>query len=189
MADTFKAAQGVTIWVGEEDEFTQDACTVIERIAAIPREKWMHVPYTGFFDDGAWYEDAGIEPLSYQNWLGFIAFMNRPYWSRSWVVQELAYAQKVTVVCGSRILLWDQLARTIEFVRATRWYHHLSTEKMRHIRELNQHPGKYRKLLASNTKFGLEPVYLNSTRNAVQSYEEGGNKGAPSLRLLMDTHR
>ena len=190
MADIFKSAQDVTVWLGEEDGFTQDACTVIERIAAIPRDKRGQVPYTGFFNgDGSCYRDAGIEPLSYQNWLGFIAFMNRPYWSRSWVVQELALARQVNVVCGSRVLPWEQISRTIEFVRATRWYHHLTTEKMRHIKELHQHPGKYRKLLASNTKFGLEPVYLNSTRNALQAYEQGGNKGAPSLRLLVDTHR
>ncbi|KAJ9605671.1 hypothetical protein H2200_009520 [Cladophialophora chaetospira] len=190
MADIFRAAQGVTVWLGEEDEYTLDACTVIERIAAIPREEWTKVPYTGFFDgEGACYREVGVEPLSYQNWLGFIAFMNRPYFSRAWVVQELAVARKVNVVCGSRVLSWAQLSRTIEFVRETRWYHHLWTDKMRHIRELNQRPGIYRKLLASNTKFGLEPVYLNSTRSALQAYEQGGNKGAPSLRLLVDTHR
>jgi hypothetical protein len=59
---------------------------------------------------------------------------------------------------------------------------------MRHLAEL-KHAPKYRKLLASSTKFGLEPVYLNSTRKALQAYEKGGNKGAPSLRLLVDTHR
>ncbi|EXJ66508.1 uncharacterized protein A1O5_10177 [Cladophialophora psammophila CBS 110553] len=190
MADIFKAAQGVVVWLGEEDEFTQDACTVMESIAAVPREKWSNVPYTGFYDgDGACYHDLGIEPLSYQNWLGLIAFMNRPWFSRCWVVQELALARKAIVICGSRLLQWEQLATTIEFVRATKWYHHLSTEKMRHIRELNRSPGAYQKLLASNTRFGLEPVYLNNTRNALQSYSQRDKTGGPSLRMLVDTHR
>ncbi|KIW69825.1 hypothetical protein, variant [Phialophora macrospora] len=190
MSDIFRAAQGVTVWLGEEDEFMPDAFTVIERIASIPRAKWSSMPYTGFFDpEGACYRAVGVEPLTHHNWLGFIAFTNRPWFSRSWVVQELALARKVRVVCGTRTLLWEKLARTIEFIRATRWYHHLSTEKMRHLRELSRRPGVYKKLLASNTKFGLEPVYLNSTRSALQAYEKGGNKGAPSLRLLVDTHR
>lgn len=37
MAEIFEAAQGVVLWLGEEDEFTSDAFTVMERIAAIPR--------------------------------------------------------------------------------------------------------------------------------------------------------
>ncbi len=190
MSDIFRTASGVTVWLGEEDEYFHDANTVIERISSIPKELWKKVPYTGFFDgEGACYRDLGVEPLTYQNWLGFIAFSNRPYFSRSWVVQEMALARKLNIVCGGRILLWEKLAKTIEFIRATRWYHHLWTDKMRHIRELNQRPGVYRKLLASSTKFGLEPVYLNSTRSALQAYEQGGNKGAPSLRLLVDTHR
>ncbi|OAP64059.1 hypothetical protein AYL99_00031 [Fonsecaea erecta] len=189
MADIFKAAQGVVVWLGEEDEFTQDACTVMERIAAVPREKWPGVPYTGFYDkDGSCYHELGIEPLSYQNWLGLIAFMNRPWFSRSWVVQELALARKATVICGSRVLPWEQLAKTIEFIRATKWYHHLSTEKMRHIPGLGS-SGAYKKLLASNTRFGLEPVYLNNTRNALQSYSQREDNGSPSLRILVDTHR
>ncbi|ETI27095.1 hypothetical protein G647_09777 [Cladophialophora carrionii CBS 160.54] len=190
MSDIFRTAQGVTVWLGEEDEFTPDAFTVIERIARIPRAKWADMSYTGFFDPkGSCYRGTGVEPLTYRNWLGFIAFTNRPWFSRSWVVQELALARKVSVVCGSRTLPWENLARTIEFIRATRWYHHLSTEKMRHLRELNRCRGAYQKFLASNTNFGLEPVYLNSTRNALQAYEKGGNRGAPSLRMLIDTHR
>ena len=190
MADIFKTASGVTVWLGEEDEFTHDAYTVIDAISRIPRDQWSKAPYTGFFDgEGSWYRDVGVAKLTYQNWLGFIAFMNRPYWSRAWVVQEMALARQVNAMCGGKVVPWAQLATTIEFIRATRWYHHLTTEKMRHITELSLHPGKYRKLLASSTRFGLEPVYLNSTRNALQAYEKGGNKGTPSLRLLVDTHR
>lgn len=199
MADIFQAAQGVTVWLGEEDEFTHDACTVIDRISSIPRDKWSQVPYVGFFDArGKCYRDVGVEPLSYQKWLGFIAFMNRPWFSRSWVVQELALAKKVNVVCGTRSIPWEQLAKTIEFVRATKWYHHLSTEKMRHIRELNHRPGVYKKLLASNSKFGIEPVWLNNTRNALQAQAQTRAAGtttgttsnsSPTLRMLVDTHR
>ncbi|KIW84644.1 hypothetical protein Z517_00032 [Fonsecaea pedrosoi CBS 271.37] len=190
MADIFKAAQGVVVWLGEEDDFTQDACTVVERIAAVPREAWPTVPYTGFYDEtGSCYRELGIEPLSYQNWLGLIAFMNRPWFSRCWVVQELALARNATVICGSRVLQWEQLAKTIEFIRATKWYHHLSTKKMRHIRALSRNSGAYRKLLASNTRFSLAPVYLNSTRNVLQSRSQKEKGAGPSLRMLVDTHR
>jgi hypothetical protein len=190
MADIFTAAQGVTVWLGEEDEFTQDAFEAVRRIADIPRDQWNQLAYTDFFDaSGACYDRIGVEPLTYQHWLGFIALLNRPWFKRSWVVQELALAKGVKVVCGSKIVPWDQLARAIELVRATKWYHHLDTAKMRHIRELNQKPGIYRKLLAGDLKFGLEPVYLNSTRNALQAYERGGAPGSPSLRMLVDTHR
>lgn len=51
MAGIFKTARGVVIWLGEEDEFTNDAFTIIERVPSIPKELWNSMPYTGTFGD------------------------------------------------------------------------------------------------------------------------------------------
>ena len=47
MAETFKAAQGVIVWLGKEDDFTADAVEVIEQISAIPETVW---PSVGLFE-------------------------------------------------------------------------------------------------------------------------------------------
>lgn len=189
MADIFKAAQGVVIWLGEEDEFTQDAFTVIERLSSIPRDRWKLMPYTGFYGDGKCLADVGIEPPSLQQWLGFLAFINRPWFSRAWVVQELALCRTATVVCGGNIVPWSKLSKTIEFIRYTKWYHHLSTEKLKHLPEARFGGNAHKKLLESNTRFDITPMYLNYTRDSVQSYLAGQSRQSPSFRLLVDAHR
>lgn len=189
MSDIFTAAQGVVVWLGDEDEFTRDALTVIERISSSTELSWKSIPYTGFYGDRQCYTDVGMKPLSYKNWLGFLAFINRSWFKRSWVVQELALARSATVVCGSRSISWEKLAKTIVFIKETRWYHHLSTEKLRHVSEVRQNPGIYKKFLKSKTWFDMTPIYLNRTRNAVQSFVQGHSKRSPPLRVLIDTHR
>lgn len=124
-----------------------------------------------------------------RQWLGFTAFINRPWFSRAWVVQELALCRAATVVCGDRIIPWSQLSRTIEFVRATKWYHHLSTEKLKHLAEASSDRKAYKKLLISKMRFGIGPMYLNHTRAALQSSLKGTARKSPSLRRLLDSHR
>jgi hypothetical protein len=84
MAEIFKAAKGVTVWLGKEDEFLIDALTVINRIAAIPEENWALTPYTSFYEPTA-SQQQHHPNLSFQNWLGFIALINRPWFKRAWV--------------------------------------------------------------------------------------------------------
>lgn len=88
MADIFLKASGVVVWLGREDEFTTDALAVIHKISEIPETHWSLVPYTSFYDprtDEHTYRPA----LTYHNWLGFIALVNRPWFRRAWVIQLL----------------------------------------------------------------------------------------------------
>jgi hypothetical protein len=100
MSNIYKAAQGAIIWLGEEDEFCEDAFAVIESIANIPEEVWKTVSYIGFYHTEDCYEKLGIKPLSFHNWLGFLGFISRSWFRRAWVVQELALARSATLVCG-----------------------------------------------------------------------------------------
>ena len=43
--------------------------------------------------------------------LGLEDILNRPYWRRVWIIQELVAASKVVLRCGFQSLDWDQLIR------------------------------------------------------------------------------
>jgi hypothetical protein len=43
--------------------------------------------------------------------------LRRPWWSRIWVVQEVACARRVEVVCGRHKMIWDSLVRADKFAR------------------------------------------------------------------------
>jgi len=45
-------------------------------------------------------------------------FTDRPYWSRLWVVQEVVYASRATIVCGNREIPWEiiqSISRRFQF--------------------------------------------------------------------------
>ena len=84
MADVFKRADGVVVWLGKDDEFTNDALTTMRRISAIPESEWPLVPYTSFYEPAD--NQIGYRPrLTFHNWLGFMVLINRPWFKRAWV--------------------------------------------------------------------------------------------------------
>ncbi|KAL1642284.1 hypothetical protein SLS61_009774 [Didymella pomorum] len=88
MADIFHKASGVVVWLGREDDFTADALEVIHKVSAIPETDWSSVPYTSFYDSVE-ITHSSKPDLTYHHWLGFIALINRPWFRRAWVVQEI----------------------------------------------------------------------------------------------------
>ena len=84
MADIFRAAQQVLVWLGKEDEFTRDAITTIERVSSLPEEEWQSVPYTSIYEHSP-SQPAGRPNVSLYNWLGFMALISRSWFNRAWV--------------------------------------------------------------------------------------------------------
>ncbi|RYN74344.1 hypothetical protein AA0120_g12431 [Alternaria tenuissima] len=190
MADVFKKADGVVVWLGKEDQYTQDALTTMQRISATPEGKWPLVPYTSFYNP----EESPLvfaTRLTFYNWLGFIVLINRPWFKRAWVIQEIALGKTALVVCGSKVFPWELLAKTLSFVKITRWYHHLRSEKLRHVKELRKQPGIYRQVLKSKLEVGISPLNLNSTRLTASLLAETNGQvvSHSSLRNLLDKHR
>ncbi|KAJ8109359.1 hypothetical protein OPT61_g7514 [Boeremia exigua] len=190
MADIFRKAIGVTVWLGREDQFTADALEVIKKVSAIPEREWCQIPYTSFYDPNA-VEHPSRPNLTYQNWLGFIALINRPWFKRAWVVQEITLGKSPIVVCGSKVFLWEQLSKTLSFIKATKWYHHLQTEKLKHVVEVRQQPGIYKRLLESRLSVGMSAMFLNETRVAIATGVSCGQDGRARLpfTLLLQKHR
>jgi hypothetical protein len=40
-------------------------------------------------------------------WMALADFLNRPYWTRAWIVQEIALSKETIVMCGKHSLPWD----------------------------------------------------------------------------------
>ncbi|PVI08298.1 hypothetical protein DM02DRAFT_510487 [Periconia macrospinosa] len=191
MAEIFERASSVIVWLGKEDDYTVDALTTIDKISALSRQFWPMVPYTSFYDPS---QAVGYDHpnLSYYNWLGFIALINRPWFKRAWVVQEIALAKTAIVVCGNKTFPWDKLSKTLSFIRVSKWYHHLHTEKLRHIKTLRKNPGAYKRVLQSKLHVGVGPLYLDSTRLKLagkSQVDPSERNQKPPLRQLLDTHR
>ncbi|KAH4169655.1 hypothetical protein HBI70_136960 [Parastagonospora nodorum] len=188
MGDVFKKADGVVVWLGKDDEFVHDALKTIRTIASTSDKSWPLVPYTSFYEP----EKAPHLNLSFYNWLGFIVLVNRPWFKRAWVVQEIALAKSATVVCGKHVFPWEVLSKALSFVKVTKFYHHLRTEKLRHVATLRKKPGIYRRVLQAKLSVDMGPVYINETRMDISAASQACSKPvvrSPSLRMLLDKHR
>lgn len=107
-------------------------------------------------------------------------------------MQEIALAKSALVVCGSKVFNWALLSTTLSFIKTTKWYHHLHTEKMRHVKDLQIQSGIYRNVLRAKFSIGIGPIYINETRMSVIAPPKNSKTGVaqpPPLRMLLDKHR
>jgi hypothetical protein len=180
----YQKAASVIAWIGQEDETTGAAFTVVEELSSIsvtpgsPADTMAlseAYSYFGsiecFLNPDFHRSKLGIKPLSETNWLAWLALMHRPYFKRAWVVQEVTLAKSITTVCGSRVFDWQKLSKAIWFLAYTKWYLMMHTEYFRRIME-GVAPAIYSKMISQNIDSGVSAMALNQTRNGTQSAGE-----------------
>jgi hypothetical protein len=52
---------------------------------------------------------------AYHNWIQrkhheIVSLLNRPYWKRIWIIQEVLLAQHIIIICGERSITWETLS-------------------------------------------------------------------------------
>jgi hypothetical protein len=94
MRDVYHDAARVLVWLGEEYDDSGEA---------------MAVPPTG----GA--HPSSEEELNWltehSRWKAVIKLIDRAWWNRVWVIQEVSVAQEVLVLCGDKSVPWDLLLK------------------------------------------------------------------------------
>jgi hypothetical protein len=99
------------------------------------------------------------------------------------------------VICGTRAFSWEKISKTLSFIKATKWYHHLHTEKLKNVASLQKDPGLYKHVLQAKLDVGIGPIFLDSTRHKMavsgrmSSLERPHHPTKPPLRMLLETHR
>lgn len=103
MLDIYKSATRVVIWLGEGDRDSDKAMTFINKYSdsLLTRESFSKV------------EKELSRPMHLKDeWLALVqGILIRPWWSRVWIVQEVAVAKDLIVVCGRHSVNWDVLTR------------------------------------------------------------------------------
>ena len=101
MGEVYTQAQQVVAWVGEESETD---VAVME--LASPGESATATPNLGNFPMGAVFR--GIAALS--------SFIKRPWFSRVWIIQEVALSTKLALQCGMKTLDWDAFVGAVQIL-------------------------------------------------------------------------
>lgn len=90
MADIYEKATQVVVWLGEEADDSNLAMGVLEQLA----EAWNEGKARSF-------SDRALRAFEY--------FFQRQWWQRIWVIQEVAVAKQVEIICGKKSLRWNVL--------------------------------------------------------------------------------
>jgi hypothetical protein len=100
MRNIYQQAMFVTMWLGDEQDDSHLAMSMIEA--------WGRAYYNTDQDlDSKTKVAAALamlnEPFEEAGWEAIKLFLQRPYWKRIWIVQEVALAQQALIVCGNAV--------------------------------------------------------------------------------------
>jgi Heterokaryon incompatibility protein (HET) len=125
MARIYSVADGVCIWLGIDDRESRLAIKFI-------KDEVMKLQQ---FDELCEKEENS------EKWQSLLTLMQRSWFSRRWVVQEIALARKAKIYCGPDEIDWNQFAIAVElFVEVETATHRLS-EVMKKDRRYYHVPG------------------------------------------------
>ncbi|KAJ9604279.1 hypothetical protein H2200_011113 [Cladophialophora chaetospira] len=93
MGRIFETARNVCVWLGPEIHATNAAMEFIPRVL-------------DFTDMDAIF--ANTKDV-HERWISLVKLMTVPYFGRRFIVQEVAFARKATVYCGSKTVDWIDL--------------------------------------------------------------------------------
>ena len=106
MGGIYSKAENVVIWLGEEepgDEMAFDFVPIF--LSYLPPSSADH----GVARQGLVARQA-IPIVGSPGWIALSRIFSRPYFRRSWIIQEVALARHAVVHCGTYVLDWDLLA-------------------------------------------------------------------------------
>lgn len=108
MSEVYKQAQQVQVWLGDCTKAEGNAFLAINPMSRIlnTNPRLIHND-----DDLA---SLGLPPSSSPTWRAISKILARPWFTRLWVMQEVALARRVVILCGTGTILWEILNRFLK---------------------------------------------------------------------------
>jgi hypothetical protein len=96
MKEIYSRARAVIVWLGQEQKKDRNAVQTMRHLSRNPYVKdTLRLP-TDLLLDG---------------WPALVAFMQKPYWNRSWIIQELAMNHNSTLILCGKFKLTRRMIR------------------------------------------------------------------------------
>jgi hypothetical protein len=97
MRNIYANAGKVLVWLGEPTEESSTAIHLLEDLSGL------------FKDQNIFNPDAESISADADLWRPVTNLFRRPFWSRGWIIQEIALARQVIFFCGRRSISWLML--------------------------------------------------------------------------------
>ncbi|KAM0551930.1 hypothetical protein ACHAPJ_008269 [Fusarium lateritium] len=101
MGEIYSIAAKVDIWVGKTSQDSPEAIPLIEHLAGLLHEMDGEEIQRVALNDSK-FDSLGRPPPSSSKWKPVAALMNRNWFKRAWVIQEVALAKKASLFYGNK---------------------------------------------------------------------------------------
>lgn len=116
MSGIYKAATNVLVWLGEDEHGdTQNAVKLLKSISATPEDTLEELKKL-LIHNPRMSEVLGECGGSTDHWRSLKRMLSRTWFSRVWIIQEIAFADIVLVLCGSCSFLWEDCVKACSFL-------------------------------------------------------------------------
>jgi hypothetical protein len=126
MSRIYKQANLVFAWLGGGDRLSRQALhdlVVISQLCGKDREP-KDLRNLDIMSDET-YRKLGIPKLDYTSWIGIYLFLNRAWFKRAWIVQEVALAKEPWFLCGRQSCNLNAIIRSLRILQQSRWFSQL----------------------------------------------------------------
>jgi hypothetical protein len=103
----YPQASQVIVWVGKEDDTSRLAISALEKWSSFFTEDILLKPHIR----QEFHSRFGQRNTFESNLKAISCFLRRPWFSRSWTLQEISLSQDATILCGEVEMLWNSLSR------------------------------------------------------------------------------
>lgn len=110
MGDIFKGARKVVVWLGEDYDDSRAGMQLAKQLLHIAQ--YQHISGLGPAD----LELHGLPRQGHRRWRALAAVLRRPWFWRTWVVQEVVLNPQVELVLGAAMLTWDGLESIVALI-------------------------------------------------------------------------
>lgn len=145
MGDIYRRAQQVIVFLGTADDASTRAMDLLQLTRGFMQANGNVLPALRVEDFEKRSLGAGIPPAS---WADVAQLLCRPWFARCWVVQEVALARDVMVVCGRHAVRWDELCRLCEWITDNNGIlfrvlekHYTGSNQLGHLKAPFRNPG------------------------------------------------
>jgi hypothetical protein len=137
MKDIYSKAERVLVWTGPETEDSSRAIDLLDLLSSGSN------PERDSAMKGSWVEKYR-GPFK-KEWRALYNFTRRPYWFRTWIIQELVVGEDVLILCGPRAISWERLNSALTLLdEACNFDMHNNMEGLMLLRAVNECHQVYR---------------------------------------------
>ncbi|KAJ5030042.1 heterokaryon incompatibility protein-domain-containing protein [Bipolaris maydis] len=114
MRDIYGSAWSVISWLGEESSSSSAAIQLVRDLAEIKASGSIVEFATQLDTDPSFYGGT--------HWIGLQDLMDRPYWFRLWIIQEVIVGSAATWIrCGQHTIAWETFCDGISVLQEYLW--------------------------------------------------------------------